>query len=364
MQLTRKKAKIVEKAIDAWKDDGVIDIDKAEELHSSINKIWIDWKRLARISIRISIVCIVISIFSLFANEAILELLENLLDISAVGGGVILTLVAAGFFTWGARRKVKKPEKIYSTEVIFLFGVFAVAGAISCLAASLELGESSFPSLILLATVVYGILGFFLSSVLVWFLALCCLGGWLGAVTGYVSGWGAYYFGMNYPLRFAVFGVGLTALGYGLMNTERFQVIERTTRVMGLIYLFMALWIMSIFGNYGDMDVWYDVPKYMLLHWVIIFGAVALAAIYIGLRRDDGLIRGFGITFLFINLYTRFCEYFWSPLPKALFFGLLAVSFWFIGVRAEKIWNMGGRVSKSTTASRMRDKLLTSQKRQ
>lgn len=356
MQLTRKKYKIVKKAIDEWTEEGLLGADKAEELNDSIKKVWIDWKRLARISIRISIVCIVISLFSLFVTEEVLEFLEGLLDMSATGGLILLSGVAFGFFKWGSRRKFKKPEKIYSTEVIFLFGIIAVAGAIACLASALNSGEDHASLFILLATIIYGLLGIFLPSVLVWFIALCCLGGWLGAVTGYASGWGAYYFGMNYPLRFAVFGVALTGIGYSLMNKGRLRVIERTTQIMGLVYLFMALWIMSIFGNYGDMDMWYDTPKYMLFQWVILFGAVALGAIYFGLRRDDGLARGFGITFLFINLYTRFFEHFWSPLPKALFFALLAVSFWILGVKAEKIWSMGGRVSKGTKASKLRDR--------
>lgn len=341
MLLTRKKSKVVKAALEEWQAEGLLDADQAEELRSSIEPVWIDWKRLARISIRISIVCIIIAVFSLIADEAIAELLESLMDMSAAAGMVLLSLIAAGFFWWGVRRRSEYPEKVYTTELIFLFGVLAIAGAIICLGVVMSSGSENFTPLILLAALVYGILGFLIPSVLVWVFALGCLGGWLGAVTGYVSGWGAYYMGMNYPLRFVVFGAGLTGLGYGLIGSERFQVLECTTRVMGFLYLFIALWIMSIFGNYGDMDNWYEAPKYELFHWVFIFGAVAIGAIYIGLRRDDRLARGFGTTFLFINLYTRFFEYFWAPMHKAIFFSFLAASFWLIGSKAERIWNMG-----------------------
>ena len=349
MKLTRKKANVVVSAIDDWKDAGLLDAGKAKELQDSIERIWLDWKRLARISIRISIVCIIIAIVSLLANEAIMEVLEGLMDISAMGGFVLFALATLGFFKWGAHRKSKKPDKICSTEIIFLFGVVAVAGAVSCFSVMIDFDESKLASLILFATIIYGLLGFWVQSAFVWFIFLCCLGVWLGASTGYASGWGAYYLGMNYPLRFVVVGSGITALGYALMNTARFHIIAHTTRVMGLVYLFVALWIMSIFGNYGDMDIWQDTPKYMLLHWSVIFGAVSLGAIYTGLRRDDGLARNFGITFLFINLYTRLFENFWSAMPKAVFFAVLAASFWFIGVKAETIWSLGGRVLKKTT---------------
>lgn len=46
-------------------------------------------------------------------------------------------------------------------------------------------------------------------------------------------------------------------------------------------------------------------------------------------------------TFLGINLYTRFFELFWDNLHKTVFFGLQALSFWYIGSNAESIWNLG-----------------------
>jgi len=97
---------------------------------------------------------------------------------------------------------------------------------------------------------------------------------------------------------------------------------------------------MSIFGNYGDMNEWQKVKQIELFHWSLLFGFVAIASIYHGIKEDDGITRGFGITFLFINLYTRFFEHFWNNMHKAIVFSILAVSFWYIGSRAEKIWNI------------------------
>lgn len=74
---------------------------------------------------------------------------------------------------------------------------------------------------------------------------------------------------------------------------------------MGLSYLFIALWIMSIFGNY-DPDTWYYISSVQLLPWALLFAVVAVICIYISLKTDDGMLRGFGLTFLGINLYTRF----------------------------------------------------------
>lgn len=114
----------------------------------------------------------------------------------------------------------------------------------------------------------------------------------------------------------------------------------RSTYVLGLLYLFVALWILSIFGNYGDMTDWEDVKQIELFHWGFLFALAAIGAVYYGLKQDDPVSRGFGITFLFINLYTKYFEYFWDVTHKAIFFVILGISFWFLGLRAEKIWNL------------------------
>jgi hypothetical protein len=155
----------------------------------------------------------------------------------------------------------------------------------------------------------------------------------MGTETGYVSGHGMYFLGMNYPLRFVILGAALTVLGVAGQHSfvdvsagsskfkDRLLSMSPQTTVIGLLNLFVALWIMSIFGNYGDMTQWEKVRQYELLHWSLLFGAVAIAAIWYGLKRDDGVLRGFGLTFLFINLYTRFFEYFWDSIHKAVFCG-------------------------------------------
>jgi uncharacterized membrane protein len=160
-----------------------------------------------------------------------------------------------------------------------------------------------------------------------------------------------YFLGMNYPLRFVLFGALLTLLGIAGERAwiagsgaespkplDRLISLSAETKVIGLLNLFVALWILSIFGNYGDLVAWERVRQYELFHWSVLFGAAAIAAIGYGLKHDDAVLRGFGLVFLLINLYTRFFEYFWDSLHKAAFFAVLAVSFWYLGSKAEAIW--------------------------
>ena len=95
-----------------------------------------------------------------------------------------------------------------------------------------------------------------------------------------------------------------------------------------------------MFGNFGTLESWYTVKQITLFYWAIISAIVCAISIFVGLKYHDEVAREFGITFLFINLYTRYFEYFWDSWHKALFFSVLAISFWLIGRKAEKIWNV------------------------
>ena len=349
MKLTKRKAKLVGAVIDEWIAEEVVSSDQGRMLRESYEVVGFDWKRLAKYSFWAAIACIIISVAAVLSDDYIRRLLETLFNAPAIIKCLAGAIVAALIFYAGVRRKYRSPEKIYSNEAIFFLGVLATAVSIAFFGEAIDSGNNHFSILFLIATIIYGGLGLWFPSKLVWIFALISLGSWMGTETGYVSGWGAYYLGMNFPLRFVLFGLVLTAASSGFYKWPDRSDFLKPTRVMGLLYLFIALWIMSIFGNYGDMHSWHRAEQIELFHWSLLFGVAALAAIYHGIKMDDAMTRGFGLTFLFINLYTRFFEYFWEGLHKAIFFALLAVSFWYLGSRAERIWNLGGWAKKEAT---------------
>lgn len=100
----------------------------------------------------------------------------------------------------------------------------------------------------------------------------------MGTETGYMSGWGSYYLGMNYPLRFVLFGGLMTVCALSLETHAIGQRFFLSTLVMGLLYLFIALWIMSIFGNCGDMHSWERAKQSELFHWLILLDVAAMSA--------------------------------------------------------------------------------------
>lgn len=352
--LPKKQHNVVAQTIARWRADGVIDETTAAKLGASISVSRFDWQRTARYAFIVSIACLVITANSVFADEALIKLIQRLFDLPALVKCAFFAIVAGGFFRYGLLSRARHSHRLYGNEAIFLVGVLALAASVFSLGVALDTGSGHYSLLFLIASALYALLGLWFPSGLVWIFGLLSLGAWMGTETGYASGQGMYFLGMNYPLRFVVFGAALSALGIagqhagaatraGTGSTsfqERLLAMSPQTKVIGLLNLFISLWIMSIFGNYSDINAWNQVAQFELLHWVIIFSAVAIGAVWHGLRHDDGVLRGFGLTFLFIDLYTRYFEYFWNAMHKAAFFALLAGSFWLLGRKAETMWHL------------------------
>jgi len=353
--LQRKDYGVVTRMIHQWRQGHVIDDDTASRMADSIAISPFDWRRATRYAFIISVACLVIAISAALDDVALMQLLARIFHSPPAVKSGFFAVAAMTIFRYGLFLRKHRPHRPYSNEAVFFLGVLALAVAIFFLGVATGADNGDYPLLFLVASTLYALLGLWFPSALVWVFGLLSLGTWMGTQTGYMSGEGAYFLGMNYPFRFVIFGAVLTTLGtagqrpgLALLASPpslmgRLFAMSPQTKVMGLLYLFIALWIMSIFGNYGSMTQWQNVRQYELLQWSVLFGAVAIAAVWYGLKRDDGVLRGFGLTFLFLNLYTRFFEYFWNVLDKAAFFAVLAISFWYLGRRAETIWHLGVR---------------------
>lgn len=341
MRVNRNQANTLKAAIAHWNRNGLLDEKSTSALQQDIEVVPFDWKRLAKYSFWVAMICIVTSVGAVLADKALLALLESIFNAPHIVKFFGLAIVSSFIYWAGIRRRAIHPSKVFSNEAILFFGVMATAGAIYQLGRAFDTGSGHFSLLLLLSFFVYGALGYYFKSSLIWLFSIISFGSWMGTETGYASGWGAYYLGMNFPLRFVLFGGVLTGAALWLERKSWFEYFFRSTLAMGLLYLFIALWIMSIFGNYGDMSSWRQVNQIELFHWSLLFGSASGLAIYHGLKFDNGMTKGFGVTFLMINLYTRFFEYFWDSVHKAIIFALLGISFWFLGSHAEKIWNLG-----------------------
>ncbi len=337
MKVTRKQERIIQLTLDGWRQEGVIDAAEQQRLQQNLSVQLFDWQRLSRYAFWIALACVIIAIGSLVADEYLMALLFNF---GYVPRAIGLVVIATAFYLWGFRRQKFTPDKRYSNEAILFLGVLFTALFLWQLGLALDNGSGNIAPLFLSGCVIYGAIGYFGRSGLIWLFCLLALGSYFGTATGYASSWGMYWLDMNYPIRFVLFGGVLLAACYLLKNPLQHRSLFGVSKAMGLLYLFIALWILSIFGNY-DLDIWQSVRQIELLHWSLLFAAAAIACIWISLKTDDGMLRGFGLTFLGINLYTRYFELFWDDTNKVIFFLLLAISLALVGRYAEKIWRLG-----------------------
>ena len=337
LNLDKQEADFLDQTISFWQKEGLVDSQTAEGLRSSYDIKQFDWRRLAQYSFWIALACGLIAVASLVIDDAIIDLLQKLYNTPDIVISVVSGAIAAWFYYYGQKQKNRYPERTFSNEATIFTGVLFTAISIAFLGKALDNGSGHFSILFLLSVLVYGALALRFKSKLIWAFALVSLGSWFGTETGYQTKWSNYFLGMNYPLRFVVFGAILSAAGLFLEKTNKLKEFNTLTYVVGLFYLFISLWLLSIFGNFGDIEDWFKVKQTEIFYWGVIAALVSLAFMVYGLKKKDAIAREFGITFLLINIYTRYFEYLWDITDKAIFFGILAISFWLIGRRAEKI---------------------------
>ena len=122
MKVARSRAKILKSAIEEWMRQEVITRDEGARLLQSYEVVPFDWNRATKYSFWIALICIVIAVGSVLADEALMKLLARIFKAPAVVKSLFFAAVAFAFYYWGLRRKRRRPEKIFSTESHSLFG--------------------------------------------------------------------------------------------------------------------------------------------------------------------------------------------------------------------------------------------------
>ena len=343
IKVNKRQEQLINDTIAQWQQQQLIDTQQAQQLRQSYHVISFDWKLLAVYSFWAAIACFILSVILLVADDYLFALISHLIDTPASVLTILSAIIAGLFFYFGVKRRQRYPEKTVSNEAIFFFGVLITAvasGFLSHTTLALHWRESLF---IIIPTVIYLIVGIQLRSVLVWLFALLGVGLWVLTETSYLAHDHYLFWGMNILLRFTVIGLLIAGLSSIFKPNSRFYFTKEATQFIGLIYFFTALWMLTIFGNYDSLRAWSNIKQIELWGWSVAMLLITLSAIFYGIKYNDPLVRAFGIIFLLLCLYSRYFEYFWDTLHKALFFAILALSFWIIGGRAEKIWQLGNK---------------------
>lgn len=340
LYLDKDEARFLDNTIATWEKDELINADTGARLRESYNVKHFDWHRLAQYSFWIAMTSGVVAITSLVFDKSIMKMLQRLYDTPNFLISILTGLCAAFFYYFGQRQRLRYPQRTLSNEAAITAGVLFTAISLTFLGKSIDNGSGHYSILIFLSVFIYGTLAVFFRSRLLWIFALASLGIWFATETTYQSKGSYYFWGMNFALRFVVFGALLAVFSRFQNKVKALAPYARLSFVISLFYFFSSLWMLSIFGNLGSIVEWDKHKQITLFYWAILSTLIALGFMLYGLKKKDSVCREFGIAFLLINLYSRYFEYFWNITDKAPFFGLLALSFWFIGRKAESIWQL------------------------
>jgi len=262
---------------------------------------------------------------ALTAVAGLVVLVRNHLDwwlVSESG----LALAGVGLLALGRWLRVGKalPALGDSAELV---GGMALQGLTTVLAVHYSTGSKDWPALVGVQTVLLTVLAYGLANRLLLWYACIVFFFWFGAETGYVAGWGCYWLGMTYPVRFLAVGVATLLLAglHASVVRGRWAGFSRVYAHYGLLVTNLALWFLALFGYYEKYDIrWSDTETERLL-FSLLWAAVAGGSLYAGARLGLRLARGYGLTFLIINVYTFYFQFVAVHTGEAWFLHLLLV---------------------------------------
>jgi hypothetical protein len=248
----------------------------------------------------------------------------TLLGAVAAGGGVVLlgaqleqrrTLLEAALgamtvgLIWLARWLTRAHSMARTGAALELCASFALQGLTVALAVHHASGSDNWPGLVGVHAALAGILAYALKNRLVLIHGLCCLFVFFGGETGYVSSWGAYWLGMNYPLRF--FAAGLVSLGVAYLHARggpRWRGFSRVYLHFGLLIAHLAMWFFSVFG-YFEKEIRWDGTGGERAGFSIAWAVLSAGSLWVGSRVGLSTLRAYGLTFLIINAYTFYFQF-------------------------------------------------------
>lgn len=211
--------------------------------------------------------------------------------------------------------------------------------------------EAIFPVFSLIGTVCFLVIAYLMRDQIALLFGIGYLAHTIGLFATYFTA--CYVIGVQFPAIQLM--VGLLLVFVGLYHIEKIRSKEedfrflfgRTYEWTGLLFMYLSLWIMSIWGITFQGSYWID-PKAGEL-WIAntLFMAASLSALFYGAAKEDRMFFNFGLTFFIIDSYTLFFSYVWDTAGSALGSLMLGIMLIVTGYVLRNLWLKGKIFSKS-----------------
>jgi uncharacterized membrane protein len=344
MEVEKTEASLLYKAIEEWTETGKLTAGQAVELKDSIIIKQNERHQIAQYFLFVALFCTLLAFGAIFLNEKLLEKIKIYFSWSDMVITMITALLSVLWLWYIARKRSHLSDTAY--EIYNVLGCLSVLTSLVYLCKELGV-DKTHTAFLSMATPTLILISILLRSRATWISAIIIAVAWFGSFSTWLSV-DNLFLGMNYPLRFTVFGAAVLGFSFLQAGIRPVTFTRRITYVAGLLLFFTGLWGISIFGNYNTLAQWHLVRQIHVLAYSIFFGIVAAISFYLGIRYKDEYARDFGVLFLIINFYTRYFEYFWDGMNKGLFFLILAITFGFVG------WFLERKAKKPKTVQPVR----------
>ena len=222
-----------------------------------------------------------------------------------------LGLAAVGLPVGG--RYLTRSRSLAKTGAALEFlGAFALQGLVTALAIQHSTGSKNWPALVGVCAVLTLGLAYALGNRLILILALVNGFTFIGGETGYASDWGMNWKGLDYPSRFI--GVGLATLALAFVHARflrgALQGFSRVYAHLGLLTVHVSLWVLSLSGvsKSHDLFEWQGTDAQRLA-FSVAWAVICIGSIVGGARFGFKLARGYGLTFLILDLFTFYFQF-------------------------------------------------------
>jgi len=230
--------------------------------------------------------------------------------VNAMRLGEMGLLAAMVGFIFLGRYLARERNLVKTGAALEMAGGFALQGLTFLLAVDFSTGSKNWPALVGTQSALLAALAYLLGNRLVLIHAGVCFFVFFGGETGYMSGWGAYWLAMTYPMRFLAMGLVFLVVAWAHATLLRgaYQGFARVYAHLGLLDIHLALWFLAVFGYFEKEVRWSD-SRGERLAFTALWGLVSLACLLLAGTTGQRVLRSYGLTFLVINVYTFYFQF-------------------------------------------------------
>lgn len=333
MDMNKRDIQIIQRYIDQWRKDAIINDTQADQMRESIQGQKNSYTTLTTFAFIVAGCSALLAVISILFEARFIDWLQMQFDFATITIGILFSVLS--ILMVGISYKYKHKFTTFSRESLNLASAITLAIGITYLGRSQEINEVYYPTLIGITAIILLGYAYILQSKILWGAAILTATGW--QTTQAFLWWGDDDSTTTISLALTSTIWGMTVWSVTALYKQRLTIFKHTQNVIGILLTLFAAWTLSIFGTYTDYDAWEMVRQGKLWYWALLYTITLIALTYYGVKQDKDYIRDIAMSFFILNIYTRYFEYFWDKTHKGIFFAILAVSFYFVGKQFDTI---------------------------